>query len=73
MNVTLTAKLKLQPTPEQFAALRQTSLAYRDALNFVSRFAYDHGKMSSGRALQRECYDEIRAVYGRTPKRGMLA
>src|SRR6266704_1690713 len=63
MKQMLTAKLKLKTTPEQFAALRQTSLAYRDALNFVSRFAYDHGKMSSGQALQRECYDEIRAVY----------
>src|SRR6266566_3110919 len=63
MKTTLTAKLKLHMTPEQFKALRQTQLAYRDALNYVSRYAFAHGKMSSGQALQRECYDEIRAVY----------
>ena len=37
------AKLKLQTTPEQFHALRATQLAYRDALNFVSRYAFEHG------------------------------
>ncbi len=31
MKQTLTAKLKLKTTPEQFAALRTTQLAYRDA------------------------------------------
>jgi putative transposase len=40
-----------------------TQLAYRDALNFVSRYAFEHGKMSSGRALQRDTYDEIRLRY----------
>jgi len=59
----MTAKLKLHTTPSQFQALRRTQLAYRDALNYVSRYAYEHGKMSSGRALQRDCYDEIRRVY----------
>jgi hypothetical protein len=39
MKQTLTAKLKLNTTPEQFAALRTTQLAYRDALNFVSRYS----------------------------------
>ncbi len=55
MKQILTAKLKLQTSPEQFRALRQTQLAYRDALNHVSRYAFEHGKMSSGRALQRDC------------------
>src|SRR5437763_16719503 len=32
MKQVLTAKLKLLPTSEQFQALRQTQLAYRDAL-----------------------------------------
>ncbi len=59
----ITAKLKLCTTPEQFAALRQTQLAYRDALNHVSRYAYAHGKMSSARALQRDCYAQIRLQY----------
>jgi len=64
MQQMMTAKVKLHTTPEQFQALRQTQLAYRDALNHVSRYAFEHGKMSSGRALQRDCYDEIRLKYG---------
>ena len=60
----LTAKLKLTTTPEQFQALRQTQLAYRNGLNYVSQYAFEHGKMSSGRALQRECYDDIRVKFG---------
>ena len=63
MKQILTAKLKLKTTPQQFQALRQTQLAYRSALNSVSQYAFEHGKMSSGRALQRDCYDEIRLQY----------
>jgi transposase len=44
MHSIITAKLKLHPTPEQFRALRQTQLAYLDALNFVSRYAFAQGK-----------------------------
>jgi len=55
--------MKLKTTPQQFQALRQTQLAYRSALNSVSQYAFEHGKMSSGRALQRDCYDEIRLQY----------
>lgn len=43
MDCIITAKLKLDATPDQFRALRQTQLAYRDALNFVSRYAFAHG------------------------------
>ena len=64
MKQTITAKLKLHPTASQFAALRRTQLAYRDALNHVSRYSFAHGKMSNQRALQCECYDEIRALFG---------
>jgi predicted transposase len=63
MKQIITAKLKLHADKAQFAALRQTQLAYRDALNYVSQYSFEHGKMSSGRALQRECYDEIRSRY----------
>ena len=59
----ITAKLKLHTTAEQFSALRQTQLAYRDALNAVSRYAFEHGKISNQRTLQREMYDEIRLCY----------
>ena len=63
MKVTLVAKLKLHPTPEQFKALRQTQLAYRDALNYVSQYAYEHGKMSNKVHLQDGTYREIRARF----------
>jgi putative transposase len=64
MITTLTAKLKLQATPEQVRALRSTQLAYRDALNHVSRYAFTHGKMSNKVGLQEGTYREIRARYG---------
>ena len=47
MQQIITAKLKLETTTEQLVQLRQTQLAYRDALNFVSRYAFEHGKVSS--------------------------
>src|SRR6266436_9011733 len=64
MKQVLTAKLKLHTTTAQVQALRHTQLAYRNGLNSVSRYAFEHGKMSSGRALQRDCYDDIRAAFG---------
>ena len=63
MKTTLTAKLKLHTTPEQFAALRATQLAYRDSLNLVSHYAFAHGKMSNKVTLQEGTYDEIRARF----------
>ena len=63
MDVLLTAKLKLQTTPEQFRALRATQLAYRDALNYVSRYAFAHGKMSNQISLQDATYADIRATF----------
>lgn len=63
MKQLITAKLRLHTDKAQFAALRATSLAYRDALNYVSLYSFTHGKMSSGRALQRDCYEEIRARF----------
>jgi predicted transposase len=64
MKQVITAKLKLHTTPEQFAALRATQLAYRDALNSTSRYAFEHGKMSNQRRLQHGTYDDIRLLYG---------
>ncbi len=59
----ITAKLKLNTTASQFQALRTTQLAYRDALNFVSQYAFEHGKMSNRIALQDGTYDEVRARF----------
>src|SRR5256714_10684763 len=63
MKHMLTAKLKLHTTPEQFAALRATQLAYRDALNYVSQYAFAHGKMSNKIALQDGTYRDLRARF----------
>lgn len=63
MKQILTAKLKLDTTASQFRALRATQLAYRDALNHVSHYAFEHGKMSNQIRLRDETYYEIRAKY----------
>src|SRR5260370_29361801 len=63
MQQILTAKLKLLTTPEQGQLLRQTQLAYRDALNYVSHYAFEHGKMSNHERLQKGTYDDIRLLY----------
>ena len=64
MIITLTSKLRLHTTVEQFQALRRTQLAYRDALNYVSRYAFAHGKMSNKVGLQEGTYQDIRAHFG---------
>lgn len=64
MQQIITAKLKLLTAPEQHHLLRQTQLAYRDALNFVSRYAFAQGKISSNERLQKEIYYEVRTRFG---------
>jgi IS605 OrfB family transposase len=64
MRQLIIAKLKLHTDADQFRALRATQLAYRNALNTVSYYAFAHGKMSNQQALQRACYDDIRSVQG---------
>jgi putative transposase len=63
MRQLITAKLKLITTPEQQQALRETQLAYRDALNAVSRYAFEHSKTSSVTTLHRGMYPELRIHY----------
>src|SRR5215469_2424326 len=63
MQQIITAKLKLLTTPEEHQSLRQTQLAYRDALNYVSRYAFEHGKLSNQKRLQKGTYDDIRLLY----------
>jgi hypothetical protein len=64
MQTTLTAKLKLVTTPEQFRQLRLTKLAYRGALNQTSQHAFAQGKTSNSRRLRHTLYDETRTRYG---------
>lgn len=63
MKQILTAKLKMMPTPDQFAALCQTQLAYRNALNEVSHYAFEHSKTSRVTTLHRGMYTELRTRY----------
>src|SRR5215469_12334435 len=63
MQQIITAKLKLSPTPEQFHALRKIQLAYRDALNAVSRYAHAQGKTSNVTRLHKGMYTEVRTRY----------
>lgn len=63
MKTTLSAKLKLHTTPKQFQALRATQLAYRDALNYVSQYAFEHGKMRNNVGLQEGTYQQIRTRF----------
>ncbi len=63
MQQIITAKLKLVATPEQQHLLRQTQLAYRDALNYASRYAFEQGKLSNAERLQQGTYRDIRALF----------
>jgi putative transposase len=63
MKTKITAKVQLHPTQEQFAALRATQLAYRDALNLVSQYAFEQGKLSNKVKLQEGTYAELRARF----------
>src|SRR5579863_6726083 len=63
MQQIITAKLKLITTPGQGQTLRATQLAYRDGLNAVSRYAFDHGKTSNVMKLHKGMYRELRARY----------
>ncbi|MBO0795752.1 MAG: transposase [Ktedonobacteraceae bacterium] len=63
MKQIITAKLKLTTTKEQFEALRQTQLAYRDGLNAVSRYAFSCGKTSNITRLHKGMYAELRVRY----------
>lgn len=63
MKQVITAKLKLLTTPEQHNKLRQTQLAYRDALNYTSSYAFEHGKTSNEKRLHDGLYYDIRAKF----------
>ncbi len=63
MKTVISAKIKLNTTSEQFAQLRAIQLAYRDACNFVSKYAFEHDKMSNAVALQKGTYEDIRSRF----------
>jgi predicted transposase len=63
MEQIITAKLKLLTTPNQHDALRLTQLAYRDALNYISSYAFEHGKTSNEKQLHKGTYYDVRAQF----------
>jgi len=63
MKQVITAKLKLDLSQEQKMLLRETSLAYRDALNYVSQVAFENNRTSSANKLQKLAYYDIRDEY----------
>ena len=50
-------------SPEQLQAFRETQLAYRDALNAVSHYAFEQGKISNVTRLHKGMYAQLRAHY----------
>ena len=64
MQQIITAKLKLIATLEQRQLLRQTQLAYRDALNHVSQYAFTCGKISNVQKLHKGTYRDVRSLFG---------
>ena len=64
MKQTITAKLKLRLSDDQKKLVRETTLAYRDALNYASRIAFENNQMSSGVALQKKVYNHLRVFFG---------
>jgi putative transposase len=63
MKQIIVAKLKLHTTLEQYQALRETQIAYRNGLNYISRYAFEHGKSSNQQKLHKACYQEVRSLY----------
>jgi len=63
MDVTLTAKIRIYPTPEEASVLLDTMRAYRDACNYASRFAM-RPENRTRIALHNALYYEIRSRFG---------
>ncbi|WP_304595927.1 RNA-guided endonuclease InsQ/TnpB family protein [Alicyclobacillus sendaiensis] len=63
MELTRTIRIRLQPTPEQASALTRTVEANRQALDYVSRIAFER-RIRNAIALHRAAYRTIRILYG---------
>ncbi|WP_206830131.1 RNA-guided endonuclease InsQ/TnpB family protein [Alicyclobacillus fructus] len=62
MELTRTIRVRLDPTPEQTSALARTVEANRQALDYVSRIAFER-KIRNRVALHRAAYRAIRSLY----------
>jgi transposase len=64
MRQIITAKLKLNTKPGEHQLLRQTQLAYRAALNYVSVWSFTNNKVSSENKLHQGTYRRVRQSFG---------
>jgi putative transposase len=64
MQQIITAKLKLKTKLGEHRLLRQTQLAYRDALNYVSEWSFTNNKVSSETKLHQATYRSVRQSFG---------
>ena len=63
MQQIITAKLKLKTKTGELRLLRQTQLAYRDALNYVSEWSFTNNKVSSETKLHQGTYRNVRQSF----------
>ena len=64
IEIVVTAKIKLLPTPEQATQLDNTLNAVRDGLNHASKIAYNNNLLSGFKKLQKLVYTELRNTFG---------
>src|SRR5690606_37770149 len=62
VKITLTAKVKIMPSPEQADRLIQTLRAYRQACNRVSQLVFE-SKMLSLPGLHKVVYRDLRSTF----------
>jgi putative transposase len=63
MEITITAKIKLNPTSEQASLLKRTASAYSAGCNHVSSVAFADNDLKQ-RSLHNKLYPSLRSEYG---------
>lgn len=63
MDITITAKIKINPTIEEVDLLKETVSAYRDGCNFVSEIVFDTKNLVQA-SLHKETYTPLRGQLG---------
>jgi IS605 OrfB family transposase len=62
MEITITAKIKINPTSEQMDLLRTTLDAYRSGCNFVSALVFDTKQLAQAK-LHKMTYKSLRSLF----------
>ncbi|MCP1123711.1 transposase [Bacillus sp. 3103sda1] len=63
MKMTVTAKIKINPTHDQLLLLKETTFAYKKGCNFVSQIIFQTKKLSQ-KILHESTYNELRSHFG---------